>query len=239
MLEVYGCISPNVLKVLVGVEEVGTPYHYNYVSVLMGENQAAEFAALNPNRKVPIIVDPDGPDGKSLVVWESGAILIYLAEKAGVLIPNDAGSRYAALQWLMFQMSGIGPMFGQYVHFSRYAQSQTYSRDRYYTEVLRLYDVTEGRLQQSRFLAGNEYSIADISAWPWLYMLEIEGLDRSNYPNMNRWIAEIADRPAVERAMVVFSSMKFPDMVQFGEDHPDHLDRFFGRGRYSRARVGN
>ena len=236
MIELYGCVSPNVLKAIVAVEEFQLPYRFHYVNVVMGENHTPEFSALNPNRRVPVIVDSEGPGGKSFTLWESGAILIYLAEKAGGLIPTDPAERYLTLQWLMFQMGGIGPMFGQYVHFSRYATDQSYSRARYATEALRLYDVVEGRLAESRFLAGPEYTIADIASWVWLSSLNVEGLDRADYPNMNRWIEEIRSRPAVVRALELYNSlMDKVDMQKLLEEAPETLDRFFGRGSYARV----
>ena len=235
MIELYGCSSPNVLKVIVALEELETPYRFRYVDVVMGEHFTPEFGKLNPNRRVPIIVDPEGPDGRLLTLWESGAILIYLAEKAGALMPHDATERCLALQWLMFQMGGIGPMFGQYVHFTRYAGDQTYSRARYHTEVLRLYDVVETRLAEAPYLGGSEYSIADIAAWSWLHSLEIDGVDRADYAHMKRWLDEIAARPAVVRAREVRAGIKVHNMVALAQDAPEKLDRFFGRGQYSRA----
>ena len=236
MIELYGCVSPNVLKAIIAVEEFELPYRFNYVNVVMGENHAPAFGALNPNRRVPVIVDADGPDGTPFTLWESGAILIYLAEKGGGLIPKDAAGRYLTLQWLMFQMGGIGPMFGQYVHFSRYAADQPYSRSRYLTEVVRLYGVVEGRLAESPHLAGPDYTIADIASWVWLSSLPVEGLDRAEYPNMNRWIEEIRARPAVGRALELYGTlMDKVDMVRLAKDDPEALDRFFGRGKYARA----
>lgn len=236
-LTLYGCISPNVLKVLVALEELGLEYDFHCVNVMMGENLTPEFTRLNPNRRVPVIVDADGPGGKSITVFESGAILMYLAEKAGVLVPADPHGRYACLQWLMFQMGGVGPMFGQQVHFRNYAKEPTndYARARYDTEVLRLYDVVESRLGESPFIAGEEYSIADIALWCWLRTPEKRGVHMENLPHLGRWLSMIDARPAVIRALNFYSGINRPDMQQLISENPDQLDRFFGRGQYSRS----
>ena len=237
MIELWGMSSPNVQKVLIALEELALPYRFHYVDVLMNEQYAREFEALTPNRKVPVIVDSDGPDGKPLTLWESGAILLYLAEKADALHATDAVGRHVLMQWLMFQMAGIGPMFGQHSHFRVYAKDEThaYSRARYGTEVKRLYDVVERRLGESRHLAGPDYTIADIAAWPWLRAFGMRGLEASDIPNVARWIEEIGARPAVTRAMQRVTEMPRRDLDQFAKDHPDELDRYLGRGRYVRA----
>ena len=236
MIELWGMSSPNVQKVLIALEELALPYRLHYVDVLMNDQYDLAFEALTPNRKVPVIVDPEGPDGQSLTLWESGAILMYLADKAGALAPRDAAGRYALLQWLMFQMSGIGPMFGQHSHFKVYAKDEAhaYSRARYATEAKRLYDVVERRLGESRYLAGDDYTIADIAAWPWLRAPGMRGLQASEIPAVARWIEEIAARPAVVRAMGKVAEMPRRDLEQFQKDHPDRLDRYLGRGRYAR-----
>ena len=237
MIELYGCISPNVLKVMIALEELELPHAFTYVNVVMGENHAPEFGKLNPNRRVPVIVDPDGPGGKPITLFESGAILIYLAEKAGRLLPADPAGRYIALQWLMFQMGGVGPMFGQQVHFRNYAKdpSNDYSRARYDTEALRLYDVVEERLAESSYMAGNDYTIADIALWPWIRTPERRGVDMEIMPATRRWLDAIDSRPAVRRAMDAYGKISWPDMQQTIADNPDLLDRFFGRGKYSRS----
>ena len=238
MIELHGCVSPNVLKVLIALEELSLPYDFRYVNVVLGENQTPEFAKLNPNRRVPVIVDPEGPGGKPLTLWESGAILIYLAEKAGALVPEDPAERYVTLQWLMFQMGGIGPMFGQQVHFRRYATEEVhaYSRARYNTEVLRLYEVVAGRLAEGPYIAGPAYTIADVAAWPWLREPERRGAAQVVIPHVRRWLDEIDARPAVARALQLYNGLMTKiDMDQLAKDDPDQLDRFFGRGRYSRA----
>jgi len=170
MIELWGLGSPNVHKVVIALEELSLAYKFNYIDCPLGENYTPEFGALNPNRKAPVIVDHDGPDGKPITLWESGAILIYLAEKSGGLMRSDPVGRYLTIQWVMFQMASIGPMFGQLAHFRVYAldEAHAYSRARYATEVQRLYDVVDGRLAESSYIAGPEYSIADIAAWPWM-----------------------------------------------------------------------
>ncbi|HKX35168.1 MAG TPA: glutathione binding-like protein, partial [Rhizorhapis sp.] len=189
----------------------------------------------NPNGRIPAIIDFKGVDGTPLPLAESGAILYYLAEKHGRFYPTDLKKRYATMQWLMFQMSGIGPMFGQYVYFSRRVENQPHGHDRYATEVLRLYDVVEKRLGESRFLACDEYTIADMATFPPMRYVKVTGMDRSNYPNINRWMDEIAARPAVERAMKVLGTMDLDAPMSSYPLTDDQWDRMFGRGKYSRA----
>ena len=236
MIELWGMQSPNVQKVVLMLEELGVGYRFHYLDVFMNENYRPEFEALTPNRKVPVLLDSDGPDGRPMKLWESGAILIYLAEKFGRLMPTAPAERYLALQWLMFQMAGVGPMFGQHSHFRVYARDDLhrYSRDRYATEVKRLYDVLEGRLAEARFLAGDAYSIADVAAWPWVRGYVMRGVEPPAIPNVVRWVDEIAARPAAERTLARLAEMKGYDLDAFEAEHSDNLDRYLGRGRYSR-----
>lgn len=237
MIELFGMRSPNVQKVILALSELELPFEFHYVDVFLGEQFDARFAALTPNRKVPVIVDHEGPDGQPLTLWESGAILVYLAEKTGALMPADARGRALTLQWLMFQMGGIGPMFGQDAHFQRFAPdaAYAYSRSRYRTEVLRLTDVVEGRLAESRFLAGDDFTIADVAAWPWLRTVGGRGADLAALPALGRWIDEIAQRPGARRAMAFIDQIAAPDIAGLIADHPDAMDRYLGRGAYSRA----
>ena len=236
MIELWGSSSPNVQKVVIALEELEAPYEVIYVNLLNHEESSPKFATLTPNRKVPLIVDQEGPAGEPVTIWESGAILFYLAEKFGRLFPQDGPGRYHAMQWLMFQMSGVGPMFGQHVHFTRYApEGQDYSRARYTTEVKRLYDVMEGRLGESRYLAGDEYTIADIATWPVVHNLEFRGVRGEDLPNVVRWAEDIRRRPAVTRTLEVVAKIPRPDPTELLRDHPDLMDRYFGRARYSRA----
>ena len=235
MIELWGSSTPNVQKVILALEELKTPYKMIYVDLLTHEETAPKFATLTHNRKAPVIVDLDGPGGEPLTVWESGAILFYLAEKFGRLFPDDGAGRYHTMQWLMFQMSGIGPMFGQHVHFTRYAPDQEYSRSRYTTELKRLYDVVERRLAESRYLAGDEYTIADIATWPVIQNLEFRGVRGEDLPNVVRWADEISRRPAVVRTLEVVAGIPRQDVDQLLKNKPDVMDRYFGRGRYARA----
>lgn len=234
MIELFGGPTPNVLKVIIGLEELKVPYTLNYIDIINRKSDP-DFLAINPNGRIPAIVDSEGVDGKPLPMGESGAILFYLAEKHGAFFPSNPRDRYATMQWLMFQMSGIGPMFGQYVYFSRRVKNQQHSHDRYVTEVLRLYDVVERRLAESRYLACDEYTIADMASFPPLRYVTVTGLDRSSYPNMNRWLAEIAARPAVARAMELIGAMDLDNDPRSAKLTDDEWDRLFARGKYSRA----
>jgi GST-like protein len=237
MIDLYGMTSPNVVKVVLALEELELPYTFHFVNVFMGEQFEPAFGALTPNRKVPVIVDSDGPDGEPLTLWESGAILVYLADKAGRLIPKKAKDRFITLQWLMFQMGGIGPMFGQHSHFQIFAPEteHAYSRARYTTEVKRLYDVAETRLGESEWLAGPDYTIADVAAWPWLRSAKFRGLDFAPWPNVERWVQAIGERPGTKRALAQVAAMPRPDLEGMKREHGDRLDRYLGRGRFSRA----
>jgi GST-like protein len=205
-VEVWTWPTPNGHKVHIALEEMGIPYTVVPVAIGKGEQFKPEFLAITPNHRIPAIVDPDGPGGKRLALFESGAILIYLAEKAGMLIPADPAARYACLQWLMFQMGGVGPMFGQYGHFHNYAPEKLpYAMDRYANEVKRLHRVLDKRLAEAAYLAGDDYSIADIATFPWLRFPERRGVDFAEFPNVKRWFDAIAARPAVQRGVEVLS----------------------------------
>jgi GST-like protein len=190
----------------IAVEELEIPYKVIPVNIGAGEQFKPDFLAITPNHRIPAIVDPDGPGGKRFTLFESGAILIYLAEKTGKLIPKDPTARYKCLEWVMFQMGGVGPMFGQYGHFHNYApESLPYAKERYANEVKRLHGVLDKRLAQAEWLAGDEYSIADIITYPWLRFPERRGIDFDDYPNVKRWFAAIDRRPAVQRGVAVLS----------------------------------
>jgi len=206
MLEVWSWPTPNGHKVHIAVEELGLPYRVVPVNIGSGEQFRPEFLAINPNHRIPAIVDPDGPGGQKLRLFESGAILIYLAEKTGRLLPSDPATRYICLQWLMFQMGGVGPMFGQYGHFHSYAPEKlAYPMERYANEVKRLHRVLDKRLSEAAYLAGDDYSIADIATYPWLRFPERRGIDFADYPNVRRWFEAIDARPAVRRGVEVLS----------------------------------
>jgi GST-like protein len=205
-IEVWTWPTPNGPKVHIALEELGLPYTVVPVHIGAGEQFRPEFLAITPNHRIPAIVDPDGPGGKRLTLFESGAILIYLAEKAGGLIPQDPAERYACLQWLMFQMGGVGPMFGQYGHFNNYAPEKIpYAMERYAKEVRRLHGVLDKRLAEAPFLAGKDYSIADIATFPWIRLPERRRIDLAEYPNVKRWHDAIATRPAVQRGVQVLA----------------------------------
>ena len=205
-IEVWTWPTPNGHKVHIALEELGLPYTVVPVNIGAGEQFRPDFLAITPNHRIPAIVDPEGPGGQPLALFESGAILIYLAEKAGRLIPADPAARYACLQWLMFQMGGVGPMFGQYGHFHNYApEALPYARDRYAKEVVRLHRVLEKRLSQAEYLAGDDYSIADIATFPWLRNPERRKIDLAEFPAVKRWHDAIAARPAVQRGVAVLA----------------------------------
>lgn len=203
MINLYTWGTPNGRKVSIMLEECGLPYRVQPVDITKGEQFSPGFVAINPNAKIPAIVDQVGPDGKPITLFESGAILIYLAAKTGKLLPLDERGKYAALQWLMFQMGGVGPMFGQTHHFLRFASERvSYAIKRYSAETARLYGVLDRRLGEAEYLAG-EYSIADIATFPWVARHEWQQIDLADYPNVRRWHETIAARPAVQRGMAI------------------------------------
>jgi len=170
-----------------------------------------EFLSLNPNNKIPAILDPHGPGGKPLALWESGAILVYLAGKTGRLLPGDDAARYETLQWLMFQMGGVGPMLGQAHHFRIYAPEKIeYGIQRYTNEAKRLYGVMDKRLQSSPWIGGKSYSIADMAIFPWLRSWQNQGIDWADYPHLKTWFDTIAARPAVQKAVQVLADARKP-----------------------------
>ncbi|MDA1117499.1 MAG: glutathione S-transferase N-terminal domain-containing protein [Proteobacteria bacterium] len=203
MIDLHTWSTPNGRKVSIMLEECGLPYRVFPVNIGKGEQFRPEFLAISPNNRIPGIVDPEGPDGKPINLFESGAILIYLSEKTGKFLPQAARARYVALQWLMFQMGGVGPMFGQAHHFLRSAKEQVpYGIKRYTDETRRLYGVLDKRLQQAAFLA-DEYSIADIATFPWVARFEWHKVDLNEFAAVKRWFDLIAARPAVTRGMAV------------------------------------
>jgi GST-like protein len=203
MITLYTWGTPNGRKVSIMLEECGLPYAVKSVDITKNDQFTPEFVAVNPNSKIPAITDTDGPDGKPITVFESGAILIYLAEKTGKFLPAEARGRTETLQWLMFQMGGVGPMFGQAHHFRRFAPEQIpYAVNRYTNETKRLYGVLDKRLGEAEYLAGT-YSIADMATYPWVTRHEWQGVDLAEFPNVKRWSDAIAARPAVAKGMAV------------------------------------
>jgi len=211
MIEVYSWATPNGHKVHIMLEECGLPYRATAVDIGAGDQFKPEFLAISPNNKIPAIVDPDGPDGKPISVFESGAILLYLAGKTGKLMPADVRGKYEVLEWLMFQMGGVGPMLGQAHHFRIYAPEKIeYAVNRYTNEAKRLYGVMNKRLAKSKYIAGPAYSIADIAIFPWLRSWKSQGIDWVGYPHLKGWFDEIAARPAVQRGVEVLASQRKP-----------------------------
>jgi GST-like protein len=198
VIELYTAPTPNGFKVSIALEELGLPYEVKEVDLRSGAQFAPEFLRISPNNRIPAIVDGE------LSVFESGAILLYLAEKTGKLLAPAGPARYQALQWMFFQVGGTGPMLGQAHHFRNYAGEKIqYAIDRYTNEGKRLYGVVDGRLSQAKYLAGDEYSMADVINLPWLLLSKGQGIELAEYPHLSRWIDELKARPAVQRGLAV------------------------------------
>ncbi len=208
MIDLYSWNTANGRKIAILLEELKLPYRYHPVDITNGEQFSAEFVALNPNSKIPAIIDSDGPDGQPITIIESGAIMIYLADKAhSSLNPTDPRQRVNVLEWLMFQMGGVGPNFGQALHFYKYAKEKVpYGIERYMTEFHRLCKVMDSRLQGRDYIAG-DYSIADISIYPWLARWKWLDLDWAQYPNLERWFEAVSQRDAVKRGLEVLAEL--------------------------------
>jgi len=204
-IELYYWPTPNGHKVSILLEELELPYTVRPINILAGDQFSPEYRQLNPNAKLPTIVDPDGPGGDPYSVFESGAIMLYLAEKTGRLLPSDPRARYRVIQWLMFQMGNVGPMLGQTHHFRQYApESIPYAIERYTKEAARLYGVLEEQLAQSDYVAG-DYSIADIAIFPWIVPYQRQGQSLDDYPHLKRWFETIQARSAVQRGLNLLS----------------------------------
>jgi GST-like protein len=211
MIDVYSWPTPNGHKIHIMLEECGLPYRAIPVNIREGEQFKPEFLKISPNNRIPAITDPEGPDGKPISLFESGAILVYLAAKTGKFMPATDRAKYKVLEWLMFQMSGVGPMLGQNHHFRLYAPEKIpYAIDRYTNEAKRLYGVIDRRLAQSAYLGGEDYSIADIATFPWLRTWERQGIVLAEYPHLKAWFEKIADRPAVQRGVKVMAELRKP-----------------------------
>ena len=203
MIDLYTAATPNGRKASIMLEEVGLAYTVHPIDIGADEQFEPAFLKISPNNKIPAIVDSKGPGGEPVSVFESGAILIYLAEKTGCLMPSDARQRLGVLQWLMFQMGGVGPMFGQANHFIKFASEDVpYAKTRYRNEVMRLLGVMERRLAEVPYLAG-DYSIADVATWPWVMRTEWYDTDWSRFPHVRRWYDTISERDAVKRGVAV------------------------------------
>lgn len=207
MIDLYTWSTPNGRKASIMLEEVGLPYSVHPVDIGKDEQFKPEFLKISPNNRIPAIVDRDN----GLSVFESGAILIYLADKTGKLLARDGEARWRAIEWLMWQMGGVGPMFGQAHHFLKYNRGKApYAEDRYAAEVKRLYGVLDKQLGLNAYVAGNDYSIADVAVWPWVSRYDWHIGDLKDYPNVVRWYREVASRPAVQRGYDV--PIKQPDV---------------------------
>ncbi len=229
MIDLYTWPTPNGHKIHIMLEETGLEYTVHPIDISAGDQFEPEFLKISPNNKMPAMVDLDGPGGKPYSLFESGAILMYLAEKTGKFMPEEIRARYEVIQWLMFQMGGIGPLLGQAHHFRAYAPEKIpYAIDRYTNEANRLYSVLDVRLKDHEYLA-DEYSIADIATFPWLRSHERQGVDLDQYPNVKRWFEVVADRPAVKRGVEVLA-----DRRRAGPISDEAREVMFGARQYQR-----
>ena len=212
IIQLYSLPTPNGVKASIALEELGLPYEAHRVDFGGNEQKSPEFLSLNPNGRIPALIDPDGPGGKPIGLFESGAILIYLAEKTGKLIPADPAARYETLAWVMFQMGGIGPMFGQFGHFYKFAADKVannaYPMERYRDESKRLLSVLEDRLASRQFLMGDDYTIADIATFPWVRGADVfyggrEVLDYASFPAVMAWLERCLERPAAQKGLEI------------------------------------
>lgn len=211
MIDLYSWATPNGHKIHIMLEECGLSYRAHPVDIGKGEQFTPEFLAISPNNKIPAMTDSDGPDGKPISLFESGAMLVYLAGKTGKFLGKTDRERYETLQWLMFQMGGVGPMIGQTHHFRNYAPEKIeYAVNRYTNETRRLYGVIDKQLGKSPYIAGKSYTIADMAIWPWLRNWQGQGQNLDDHPNLKRWFEQIGNRPAVQRAVKVLADLRKP-----------------------------
>jgi len=231
MIDLYTWPTPNGHKVHIMLEECNLAYSVHPVDIGAGDQFKPAFLAISPNNKMPAIVDADGPDGRPISIFESGAILLYLAGKTGRFLPASVRARYDVLQWLMWQMGGFGPMLGQAHHFMNYAPEKiAYAVNRYANEAKRLYRVLEKDLGKRAYVGGDEYTIADMAVFPWARLAKNHGIDLGEFPNVKRWHDELAARPAVQRAVKVLA-----DRQRKGAHSPQAWRNLFGDAQY-RAR---
>jgi GSH-dependent disulfide-bond oxidoreductase len=225
-IQLYYWPTPNGHKISIFLEEAGLPYEIVPVDIGAGDQFEDEFLRISPNNKMPVIVDPEGPDGEPISFFESGAILIYLSDKTGRFLPESPRERYVALQWLMFQMGHVGPMLGQAHHFRQYADEEIpYAVERYTNEAARLYGVMDRHLSETEYFVGDEYTIVDMAIFPWLRSHDKQGQRMEDYPNVNRWFKVIGNRPAVQRALKVGEELR----RNLKELDQEARDRLFGR----------
>ncbi len=229
MIDVYSWATPNGHKVHIMLEECGLPYRAIPVDIAAGDQFKPDFLKISPNNKIPAITDPQGPGGKPISMFESGAILLYLAAKTGKFLPAGDRAKYEVLEWLMFQSGSVGPMLGQAHHFRMYAPDKLqYAIDRYSNEAKRLYGVIDRRLSQNAWLGGTEYSIADIAAFPWLRSWEKQGIVLNDYPHLKTWFDKIEARPAVQRGVKVLADLRKP------LNDAKALETLFGKTQYKK-----
>ena len=232
MIKHYYWPTPNGHKTAIMLEEVELEYELYPIDILNGEQFTPEFIKISPNNRIPAIIDTDGPEGKPYSVFESGAILLYLAEKTGKLWPGDMKSRYDVMQWLMFQMGNVGPMFGQNGYFQGYCPEDVpLARERYHNVTKQIYSVLDKRLGESAYLAGDNYSIADVATYTWTMPEQqiMHKIDADEYPNVKRWDNEIAARPAVQRGVAVLE-----DDMKVGDPTEETYKNMFGSGQFER-----
>jgi GST-like protein len=230
VIDVFFWPTPNGWKITITLEELGLPYNVVPINIGKGDQFEPDFLAISPNNKMPAITDPDGPDGEPISIFESGAIMIYLAEKTGKLMPTDARGRYRVMEWMMFQMGTVGPLLGQTAHFRRYAPEKIdYAIDRYTNEAGRIYGVMDRWLADHEYLAG-DYSIADIATWPWI-LGKNQGQDYEDFPNLKRWRNAIKVRPAVIKGRDV---MKQTVPVGDVSKDKERFETLFGAKQYEK-----
>ena len=233
MIDLYTWPSPNGHKLHIMLEEVRLPYRIIPINIGRGDQFKPAFLKISPNNKMPAMVDLDGPGGRPYAMFESGAMLAYLAEKTGKLMPKSARNRFDVMQWLMFQMGTVGPMLGQTHHFRNYSRRRIpYAFDRYSNEALRIYGVMDRRLSKNGYLAGARYSIADIATFPWIVLYEGQGIDLDDFRHVKRWLSAINDRPAVQRGLSVLA-----EEVRRWKMDARTRESLFGATQYKRRRV--
>jgi len=235
MIDVYSWATPNGHKIHIMMEECGFKLNRDWraipVDIGKGDQFKSEFLAISPNNKIPAILDPNGPDGKPIHLFESGAILLYLANKTGKFLPKTIRGKYETMEWLMFQMGGLGPMLGQNHHFRLYAPEKIeYAVNRYTNEAKRLYGVLNERLSKSTYIAGNTYTIADIAIFPWTRGWEKQGVNINDYPDFKKWFEKINQRPAVKRGVEVLTALRKPLIDDQAKDI------LFGKGQYEKSK---
>lgn len=229
MIDLYTWPTPNGHKIHIMLEECQLPYRVHAVNIGKGDQFQPDFLKISPNNKIPALVDSDGPDGKPISIFESGAMLVYLAAKTGRFMPKSDRAKYEVLQWLMFQMGGVGPMLGQAHHFRIYAPEKIeYGIQRYTNEAKRLYGVMDKQLQSQPWIAGKHYSIADIAIFPWLRSWQNQGIDWADYPHLKAWFDRISARKAVQKAVQVLADARKPLL------DPQARQALFGAAQYEK-----